>query len=138
MPHRMHFLASSPGTGSVWPPQRPQNRCVAFHPTICFARPVVPKTSSSIPKNRPLRSRNTDPSGVEPPEGSVFRDLRGLFFGMDEDVFGTTGRAKQIVGWNATHRFCGRCGGQTEPVPGELARKCMRCGMLHYPPTTLA
>jgi NAD+ diphosphatase len=90
-----------------------------------------------VPDGRSCWAAEVAP-GVEPPEGSVFRDLRGLFFGMGEDVFRTTGRAKQIVGWNATHRFCGRCGGQTEPVPGELARKCMRCGMLHYPPTTLA
>jgi NAD+ diphosphatase len=70
---------------------------------------------------------------LEPPEGTVFRDLRGLFSGMDEDFFRMAGRAKQIVGWNATHRFCGRCGGETGPVQGELARKCTRCGMLHYP-----
>ena len=69
----------------------------------------------------------------EPPEGTVFRDLRGVFSGMEEDFFRMAGRAKQIVGWNATHRFCGRCGGETGPVSGELARKCRRCGMLHYP-----
>ena len=70
---------------------------------------------------------------VEPPEGMVFRDLRGLFFGVDEDFFRMAGRAKQIVGWHATHRFCGRCGGKTDPAPGELAKRCTRCGMLHYP-----
>ena len=53
--------------------------------------------------------------GVEPPEGSVFRDLRGMFFGMDEYFFRMAGRAKQILGWNATHRFCGRCGARPSP-----------------------
>jgi NAD+ diphosphatase len=72
-------------------------------------------------------------SGVEAPEGAEFRDLRGMVPGMDEDFFRMAGRAKQIVGWNATHRFCGRCGGETEPVSGELAKRCARCGMLHYP-----
>ena len=52
---------------------------------------------------------------------------------MDEGLFKMAGRAKQIVGWNATHRFCGRCGGDTAPLSGELARRCARCGMLHYP-----
>jgi NAD+ diphosphatase len=70
---------------------------------------------------------------VEPPEGMVFRDLRSLFSGMDEGFFRMAGKAKQIVGWNATHRFCGRCGGETEHVAGELAKRCTRCGMLHYP-----
>jgi NAD+ diphosphatase len=70
---------------------------------------------------------------AEPPEGLVFRDLRSLFSGVSEDLFRMAGRAKQIVGWNATHRFCGRCGGETEPVAGEPAKRCVRCGMLHYP-----
>ena len=69
----------------------------------------------------------------EAPEGLVFRDLRSFFFGVDEDFFRKAGRAKQIVGWHATHRFCGRCGGKTELASGELAMRCMRCGMMHYP-----
>jgi len=70
---------------------------------------------------------------AEPPEGLVFRDLRSLFSGVSEDLFRMAGRAKQIVGWNATHRFCGRCGGETGPVAGQLAKKCTRCGMLYFP-----
>jgi NAD+ diphosphatase len=70
---------------------------------------------------------------AEPPEGMVFRDLRDFFFGVDEDFFRMAGQAKQIVGWHATNRFCGRCGGETEPAPGELAKRCTRCGMMHYP-----
>jgi NAD+ diphosphatase len=70
---------------------------------------------------------------VGPPEGMVFEDLRGLFYRVDEDLFRMAGRAKQLVGWHVTHRFCGRCGGETEPAPGELAKRCTRCGMMHYP-----
>jgi NAD+ diphosphatase len=69
----------------------------------------------------------------EPPEGMEFKDLRSFFFGVNEEFFRMAGRAKQIVGWHATHRFCGRCGGETEPVSGELAKRCTRCGMVHYP-----
>ena len=69
----------------------------------------------------------------EAPGGMEFRDLRSFFFGVDEDFFRKAGRAKQIVGWHATHRFCGRCGGETEPVSGELAKRCKRCGLMHYP-----
>ena len=67
------------------------------------------------------------------PEGMVFRDLRRLFSGVNEEFFRMAGRAKQIVGWHATHRFCGRCGAGTEPVAGEMAKKCTQCGMLYYP-----
>jgi NAD+ diphosphatase len=69
----------------------------------------------------------------EAPAGMVFRDFRSFFSGVDESFFRKAGRARQIVGWHATHRFCGRCGGTTEPIPGELAMRCTRCGMLHYP-----
>jgi NAD+ diphosphatase len=70
---------------------------------------------------------------ARPPEGMVFEDLRGLFYRVDEDFFRMAGRARQIVGWHATYRFCGRCGGKTEPAPGELAMRCTRCRMMHYP-----
>jgi NAD+ diphosphatase len=73
------------------------------------------------------------PPDTESPEGFEFRGLRSLFSGMSEDFFRMAGRAKQIVNWNATHRFCGRCGGKTEAVAEELAKKCARCGLLHYP-----
>ena len=70
---------------------------------------------------------------AEAPEGMIFRDLRGIFASVDEEFFGVAGRAKQIVAWHATHRFCGRCGGETERAAGEMAMRCTRCGMMHYP-----
>jgi len=66
------------------------------------------------------------------PEGYVFRDLRGLW-GGDEDFFRVAGRAKQIVEWNRTHQFCGKCGTKTGPGQEEFVRKCPNCGMVYYP-----
>lgn len=43
------------------------------------------------------------------------------------------GRAVQIVEWERTHRFCGRCGAPTERVAGERAMGCGRCGLRAYP-----
>lgn len=70
---------------------------------------------------------------AEAPGGMAFRDLRGIFTLVDEDFFGAAGRAKQLVAWHATHRFCGRCGGETERAAEEMAMRCTRCGMMHYP-----
>ncbi len=70
---------------------------------------------------------------TEAPEGMVFRDLRSLWAGVDEEFFAMAGRAKQVVEWHSTHRFCGRCGAETVPGPTELAKECPRCGMLFYP-----
>ena len=73
------------------------------------------------------------PDRVEAPEGAAFVDLRAIFAAVNEPFFAVAGRAKQVVNWHATHRFCGRCGGETEPAAGELAMRCTRCGMMHYP-----
>src|SRR5215216_3591915 len=70
IPHRVHLIASSPGTRSVSPPQRPQNLCVVCQPTICFARPAIPKKSSSTPKKKLRRSLNSRPAGG-PASGST-------------------------------------------------------------------
>ena len=69
----------------------------------------------------------------EAPAGMVFRDLRGLLADVDERFFAVAGRAKQIVEWHRTHRFCGRCGAETASGPTELAKQCPRCGMIFYP-----
>ena len=70
---------------------------------------------------------------TETPEGMSFRDLRGMLGSIDERFFAMAGRAKQIVNWNRTHQFCGRCGAETMPGPTELAKECPRCGMHFYP-----
>ena len=89
---------------------------------------------------QPVGSLNGSPcwavqvqDGAEAPDGMTFRDLREIFAAVDEDFFAVAGRAKQIVGWHVTHRFCGRCGGETKIASGEPAMRCTRCGMMHYP-----
>ena len=70
--------------------------------------------------------------GDAAPDGYVFRDLRGLW-GGDEDFFRVAGKAKQIVAWNKTHQYCGRCGWRTEQGDEEFVKKCPNCGMTYYP-----
>ncbi|HJR25195.1 MAG TPA: NAD(+) diphosphatase [Acidimicrobiales bacterium] len=54
--------------------------------------------------------------------------------GRVEDVRWTlAGRAVQLVEWDRTHRFCGRCGTPTEEAPRERARRCPSCGLLAFP-----
>jgi NAD+ diphosphatase len=67
------------------------------------------------------------------PEGMSFRDLRSLWGALDEDLFLLAGKAIQIVSWDQTHQYCGRCGLKTEDVPGERAKKCPSCGLICYP-----
>ena len=67
------------------------------------------------------------------PEGMTFKELRPLFEVLDEDIFLLAGKALQIVNWDQTNQYCGRCGNKTETLQTERAKKCPNCGLLSYP-----
>ncbi len=67
------------------------------------------------------------------PNGMSFQELRPLLGRLDEEFFSAAGRAFQIIHWERTHEFCGRCGGRTGLKAGERARECPQCGLIIYP-----
>ena len=71
--------------------------------------------------------------GTTAPEGMIFEGLRQIFGVMDEDLFLVAGRAAQIIHWDRTHQYCGRCGARTKIHSAERARKCPQCSLLHFP-----
>jgi NAD+ diphosphatase len=71
--------------------------------------------------------------GIPSPEGMTFEGLRQVYDRMDEDLFWVAGRAVQIIDWDRTHQFCGRCGVRTKTHPTERAKECPQCGFLHFP-----
>jgi NAD+ diphosphatase len=71
--------------------------------------------------------------GVAPPQGIQLSGLRALFGALDDSLFALAGRAFQIIDWNRSHQFCGRCGTPTRQKPDERARECPSCGQVHYP-----
>jgi NAD+ diphosphatase len=73
------------------------------------------------------------PEACAPPGGHEFRELRALFGRLPAPLHRVAGRAVQIVEWDRTHRFCGACATPTEPVAGERARACPRCGLVNFP-----
>ncbi len=72
-------------------------------------------------------------AGPATPEGMALRPLRPLLGALPADLFALAGRAFQVMDWDRSHRYCGRCGSPTEPVKGERARACRRCGIHFYP-----
>ena len=70
---------------------------------------------------------------VAGPNGMSFKELRLLIGLLDEDFFSAAGRAFQIIHWERTHQFCGRCGGLTRLKTAEKARECPHCGLVIYP-----
>jgi NAD+ diphosphatase len=67
------------------------------------------------------------------PDGAGFRPLRSLLGILPEALFALAGRAFQIMDWERTHRFCGKCGMPTVPVEGERAMACAHCGIHFFP-----
>ena len=72
-------------------------------------------------------------SGTEAPEGMALQGLRELYGALDEATFQLAGRAFQIVNWDRTHHYCGRCGSQTDYHESDRARQCPDCGLLSFP-----
>lgn len=60
-------------------------------------------------------------------------NLRMLFGAIREELFWVAGRANQLVDWEISHRFCGKCGGPTEDKTDERAKTCPRCGLTNFP-----
>jgi NAD+ diphosphatase len=68
-----------------------------------------------------------------PPPGMAFRGLRPMLVRLEEDLYWVAARAIQILEWDRTHRFCGRCGVPLVPKHDERARQCAACGLLQFP-----
>jgi len=73
------------------------------------------------------------PAGAPAPEGASWEGLRPLFSVLDDDHFALAGRALQLLEWDRTHQFCGRCGAKTEPKRAERVRVCPACKLSAYP-----
>ena len=71
--------------------------------------------------------------GSAPPDGMQWSGLRALFGAVDDSLFAIAGRAFQIVDWDRSHLFCGRCGTPTIVKSNERARECPACKQVHYP-----
>jgi NAD+ diphosphatase len=67
------------------------------------------------------------------PAGWRWSDLRSLFGRLAADDYALAGRALQLVEWERTHRFCGRCGTPTDARRDERSRQCPACGLIVYP-----
>jgi NAD+ diphosphatase len=74
---------------------------------------------------------------LEPPEilpGHVkWVGLRQAYGLLPDVFFSLAGEAIQIMDWDRTHQFCGRCGTPTMPAGYEFSKKCPACGLTAYP-----
>lgn len=67
------------------------------------------------------------------PQGMSFMRLLQLYALMDYNMMQAATYAVQIVRWDQTHQFCGRCQAKTEPKDGERAKACPKCNLVVFP-----
>lgn len=67
------------------------------------------------------------------PAGVALLNLRRLYGRLDEAHLWLAGRAVQLVDWNRTHQFCGRCGSPTQTATNERVKRCPNCDHTSYP-----
>ncbi|MGY9074232.1 MAG: NAD(+) diphosphatase [Acidimicrobiales bacterium] len=59
--------------------------------------------------------------------------LRKLYERIPEEQWVLAGRAEQIVNYERTHRFCGRCASPTVSSPSDRGRVCPECKHMAFP-----
>lgn len=67
------------------------------------------------------------------PDSATFIDLRRLHGMMTPDFLKAAVTAIQVLNWDQTFRYCGRCGTPTENKAGERAKICPACGLMNFP-----
>ena len=72
-------------------------------------------------------------AGAEAPPGMRWEGLRALFSVLEDAHFALAGRAIQLLDWDRSHQFCGRCGTPTQAKADERARVCPACAQTAYP-----
>ncbi|TCD16454.1 NAD(+) diphosphatase [Oricola cellulosilytica] len=54
---------------------------------------------------------------------------------LPPDKLGALAQAASLVSWNRSHRFCARCGQESEIADGGYKRSCPSCNAQHFPRT---
>jgi NAD+ diphosphatase len=67
------------------------------------------------------------------PNNFVLNGLRKAYPALGGDLFAVAGRAIQIIDWERTHKFCGRCGAKTVAMDNERAKQCPECKLINFP-----
>ncbi len=87
---------------------------------------------------RPLGLLDGQPYGCaqlqgEPPDGYSLAPLRALLGRLDDDLSGLAGYAAQVLDFNRTHQFCGRCATPLIFAGYEHSKVCPHCNLSVYP-----
>lgn len=85
----------------------------------------------------PILAAPAGPAAEQLPESIKAIDYRSIYTQglVDPSALGALAQAASLLAWHATHRFCGRCGHNTESGDGGYKRVCLNCNAEHFPRT---
>jgi NAD+ diphosphatase len=85
----------------------------------------------------PLLAAPVDMMPEELPETIKAIDYRSVYIQglIDETALGALAQGAALLAWNASHRFCSKCGRPSEMRAGGYRRHCPACGADHFPRT---
>lgn len=63
----------------------------------------------------------------------TLKTLRESFTILNEFHFSLAMRAYQVINWDLTNRYCGRCGSPTNTSISEIAKTCPECQLTIFP-----
>jgi NAD+ diphosphatase len=78
-----------------------------------------------------------DPSEQQHPAfpAGVFAELRAVMTRLSPRDAELAATAKAVMGWHLSHRFCARCGAESQYAMAGWQRDCAACGGHHFPRT---
>jgi NAD+ diphosphatase len=149
----MPFTAPEDYVGTVIDAGEPDaaSLCFAFQQTLLLVRAEAPAVQ--LPGHGQLSTLAAAPlrrlylgslsgracyafeygADTQAPQGLAWQGLRSLYSKLDDSLFALAGRALQLIDWDRTHQFCGRCGTPTQQRGHERARECPACALVAYP-----
>ena len=95
--------------------------------------------SAWTPADLDAETLNTflDPSEQHHPAvpEAAFAELRAIMTRLSPRDAELAATAKAVMEWHRSHRFCARCGAESEMAMGGWQRNCAACGGHHFPRT---
>ena len=151
MDHNARFAADSLHKEYPEPELFPKDACVVF---VCSGSvsvrkgstpTIVEKASPGLPEVLKMNAQYLGHRGPVPlyaievpgelplPEGRAYSGIRELAGLVPDEELAIAGLAVQIIEYDRTTRFCGRCGAETRPAGTERAKVCPSCDRVMYP-----
>jgi NAD+ diphosphatase len=114
-----------------------------FDPWHRGAQGVAPKASLGeavllgFDEGVPLLAAPAETAPEELPDTVKAIDYRSVYTQglVDEAALGALAQGAALLSWNASHRFCSKCGQPSETRAGGYRRHCPACGADHFPRT---